>query len=204
MRTLIISFIVLTVSLVTPARADLILTAQPFMGFDAGWSFDGGTINMADGFTGTITSANVAIVIVAFNLRFTSPADSYTVSSGFGDTVTMPSGSTASFDGTNLTIPTTDPLASAIFFDRDNGMDLQRIVYSGARINPPVIAGQTLVDSLATPQNFSQSSPAAAPLVLASVPEPSAFFSVGLIGLSLIGVRKRKPLHKTRLPCMEQ
>ncbi len=198
MRTLLISSIALCVSLVAPARADVVLTAEPFIGFDAGWSFDGGTIRMADGFTGTITSGNVATAIVAFDLSFTSPVDSYTISSALGDTVFMPSASMANFDGIQLTIPTTDPLASAIFFSRVTGIDSQQIVFNGARTDPPVIARQTLTDSLATP-DFSQSSPAVSPLVVASVPEPSAFLCIGLVGVGAMGLRRL-----SRIPCTRE
>jgi hypothetical protein len=69
--------VVVACTVSTAARADTVYTLVSYSGFDAGWSFGGGSIT-TDGTIGSLTETN----IVEWDVSFTSLEDTYTLNSG--------------------------------------------------------------------------------------------------------------------------
>ena len=183
--------------------ADIIYTAEDFTFTDSGWSFDGGTFSIMSGFTGDITPANVSSVITQWDLSFTSPEDSYTLTH-MNSTVSYidsPAATNLFVSPYGLTWPSTvipGPGNDHLIFQETTG--LQSISYAA----PDGVAGHSdmrLSDAYALTGNDQlsiENSPIGQPVTIASVPEPNAFLCLSLVGCVGVGRRWWRN-HRTQI-----
>jgi len=170
-------------------KADVVYTAEGFTFSEPGWSFDGGTFT-TDGSLGAISGANVGTVFTSWDLSFTSPAGSYTLT---------PLDSELAYNdwpgpATNLFATTTelvwpnvaDPGRNIDSFHITTLTDSAGIVYLGARAT-----GRTPSMFMFDNDNVYSVEDAGigAPVAIASVPEPSAFLCLSLVGCVGVGTR---------------